>query len=573
MKKLVLLGLAFALAGAVWWQRYPIFFLLHEEWNRPQPVRFAETRAGAFTIHYVAGSPLREKIGSIAKTIAGDLTSAQKELGVSVDPDVEIYVYSNWEEKGNHIRDIRVANDDPGKNALYYIVNDRYDGTRERPEYELLLYRKLGAPEQQGWGRCASAALSGTWNQKTLDQWAAFLTSRDLIPQFPAFLTSGEHTSDFYSVPWNAIFARFIKERYGWDAFVDLYRGQKLPKGYESAWQTTVQNMTPSTVPQTKPFQSEFQKGISYAYWNSYDGGYATRKSERSLDELRSLGVTWVAAIPYGFMRTAQSTEIHFAGNNIFSESDESLFALSDDARKRQMKIMMKPQLWMPSAAWTGQVEFTNEDDWQKWFDSYQKWILHYAIISELMNADLFCIGTELVQTTLKKPDQWRRLIAKVRRVYHGPIVYAANYGEEFEGITFWDALDYIGLDNYYPVRSAADQSEAQIKQAFAQQRERIRAVANRFQRPLIFTEIGYQAMAGAGMGSRETEAPNYDERMQDACYRLAMETYWNEDWFYGMYWWKWFSNPDDRGKSADPHSPHDRLAEKTLKEHYTKER
>lgn len=573
MKKLVLVALALLLAGAAWSARYPIFFFLHEEWDRPQPVRFSEFKADNFTIQYVSGKALRERIPAIAATIAADITTAQKELGVDAGPDAEIYVYNNWEQKGNHIRDIRVASDDPGKNALYYIVNDRYDGTRERPEYELLLYRKLGDPATPLWGRCAGAALAGTWNQKTLGQWAAFLSARDLGPQIPAMLQNEKAYGDFYFVPWGAIFARFIKDNYGWDAFADFYRHLTVPKGYESAWDAAVKKMATTSAPQRKPFQPEFQKGMSYAYWNSYDGGYATQKSERSLDELKGLGVTWVAAIPYGFMRTSTTSEIHFAGNNIFSESDESMFALSDDARKRGLKIMMKPQLWMPSGAWTGQVDFDNDADWQNWFNSYQNWILHYAIIAELMDADLFCIGTELVQTTLKKPDQWKQLIGKIRKVYHGPLVYAANYGEEFEGITFWDSLDYIGLDNYYPVRSDAGQTEEQMKLGFSQQRDRIRKVVDRFQRPLIFTEIGYQAMAGAGMGSREADAPKYDEAMQNACYRLALETYWNENWFYGMYWWKWFSNPDDRGKNADPHSPHDRLAEKTLKEHYTKEK
>jgi hypothetical protein len=47
------------------------------------------------------------------------------------------------------------------------------------------------------------------------------------------------------------------------------------------------------------------------------------------------------------------------------------------------------------------------------------------------------------------------------------------------------------------------------------------------------------------------------------------METYWKEPWFAGMYWWKWFSDPSDRGRNADPHSPHGRLAETVLRRWY----
>ena len=75
-----------------------------------------------------------------------------------------------------------------------------------------------------------------------------------------------------------------------------------------------------------------------------------------------------------------------------------------------------------------------------------------------------------------------------------------------------------------------------------------------------------------AGMGSREDQYTKYDEKMQAECYKLALETYWNEPWFAGMYWWKWFSNPDDSGIDADAHSPHGRKAGRILAEWYKKE-
>jgi Glycoside Hydrolase Family 113 len=322
-----------------------------------------------------------------------------------------------------------------------------------------------------------------------------------------------------------------------------------------------------------RDFHPEFQKGVSYAYANGYDTGYASTKSTRSLDELQSLGVNWVAAIPYGFMRSSDSTEIRFAGNSAFAENDQSMFALAKDAKARKMKIMMKPQIWVSHRSWPGEIDFANETDWDRWFEAYRTWILHYAQMAESMRADLLCIGTELCQTTQKKPDSWRKLIADIREVYHGPLVYAANYGSEFERITFWDALDYMGLDNYYPVRSSKNENLDDMRQAFAKQKLMLQAQVKRFGKPLIFTEIGYRAVETAGMGTSEDESSAYNEQMQDACYKLAFETYWNENWFYGMYWWKWFSDPDDKGRDADLHSPHGRLAEKTIKIWYGKER
>ena len=236
---------------------------------------------------------------------------------------------------------------------------------------------------------------------------------------------------------------------------------------------------------------------------------------------------------------------------------------------------MLKPQIWIHHASWPGKIDFQTKAEWDDWMNQYEKWILHYAVIAELTNADLFCVGTELVQSTLKNPERWKSLIQRIRDVYHGPLTYAANWGKEFEELSFWASLDYLGLDNYYPVRKTDAEGVAQMKAGFAQQKEKLQRYALRYHKPVLFTEIGYMANSKAGMGSAENDAnsSDYSESHQEACYRMALETYWNEPWFAGMYWWKWFSNPEDRGKSADAHSPHGRMAEETLKQWYEKQK
>lgn len=45
----------------------------------------------------------------------------------------------------------------------------------------------------------------------------------------------------------------------------------------------------------------------------------------------------------------------------------------------------------------------------------------------------------------------WRRLIEEIRGVYGGPLSYAANF-DQVEEVGFWDALDAIGVNAYYPL-------------------------------------------------------------------------------------------------------------------------
>lgn len=542
-------------------------------WRLPAAeIHFTDYNQGRIHIHYVKSSFLSARLRESASTLSANLEAGEKQTGAFLKDGLDVYLYNNWEEKGNDVQAINFANADDTKNAIYCIVNAHFDGLREGVEYELLLRSRLGNPFRPEWGRIAATAFSGVWNQKTLEEWARFLLARDLPPEIPQVLTGKGACSDFLVYPWSALFARFTKDTFGWNAFQQLYLNGNLPQQYEAEWERYLKSLGVASVP-AYTFHPEFQKGMTFAYWNSYDAGYPTHKSRQSLELLRKMGANWIAAVPYGFMESEDSPLVHFAGNHIGGESDESMAAVSMDAHELKMKILLKPQIWIHHGSWTGRIDFPDDSSWRAWMQSYENWIVHYAILAELIQADQFCIGTELVQATLEQPDRWRALIARVRRIYHGPLVYAANWGKEFEGLNFWDALDYIGLDNYYPVRTDRKDGLPEMMAAFQQQKEKIHSVARQYGKPVLFTEIGYHSTDGAGMGSQEDQFSGYNEQLQAECYRLALETYWSEPWFSGMYWWKWFSNPEDSGRQADEDSPHGKSAEKVLQIWYRKER
>ncbi len=541
--------------------------------RQPKEVILKQFPANRIVIHYVPNPYLSANIQTLAARLESNLKDAEALIGKPLEKPLNVYLFGTWEEKGNFIDDVRLAHANPDSNSFYCIMNPEWDGIGERPEFQVLLRKTHGSAFLPQWEEYASSALAEVWFQKKLDDWEVFLKTRNLLPQFPSLFKDGQ-TSRFIRHAWNASLTRFIKQEYGLPAMIEFYKKGDLPSDYSERWQKKLSNI-PSQEIQPFAFTPEFHKGMSYAYWNSYDGGYATKKSEESLKKLRDLGVEWIASIPYGYMRSNQAQEIRFPRHHIAAENDESLWALSKDADQLGIKIMLKPQIWISHSTWVGNIQFESPEEWKLWLDNYEKWIVHYAIIAELTGAKLFCIGTELVQATLKNPDRWRFMIERIRNVYHGPITYASNWGREFEEIQFWDALDYMGLDNYYPVRTSEEQGIDQMKAGFMKQKEMIQRYAFRYCRPVLFTEIGYMANSKAGMGPKEFEADesDYDEDSQEACYRLALEAYWDEPWFAGMHWWKWFSEPGDRGRFADSHSPHDRKAQRVLAEWYRKKR
>jgi hypothetical protein len=571
MNNRLLIVVMLFLAGALWWNK-EYFVEARRSFKTTSESKFRHFSTSRIDVAYLPNTPVAQNIKTLAERLEKNLNEAEPVLNIKLNDPLKVYIYNSFQEKGDHVRNIRLAHAIPTEKTIYCIWNDTFDGLAERIEWQVLLYEKFGKPSNDDIARAVTAALAKRWNHKNLIDWDRVLTGANLLPNWNFFKQHEEMMSEFITIPYLALMVNELKQRYGISALAEFYRGGQLPAEFE----VEAQNPKPKIVAainRSRKFSPEFQKGMTYAFWNSANAGYASSKSIDSLRQLKASGVEWIAAVPYGFMRDHDSTQIHIPGHTIHSESDESMFQLKLDAQKLGLKIMMKPQIWISHEAWPGKINMNSDEEWDEWFDSYEQWIIHYALISELMHADLFCIGTELVEATTQHPKRWREIIARVRQIYSGPIVYAANWGKEFEEITFWDALDYMGLDNYYPVRKSIDENKDVMREGFLAQKSKLKTLATRWQKPLLFTEIGYMANQGAGMGSQEDKFKKYDEEMQAECYKLALETYWNEPWFAGMYWWKWFSNPDDSGVDADPHSPHGRKAGRILAEWYKKPR
>ena len=127
---------------------------------------------------------------------------------------------------------------------------------------------------------------------------------------------------------------------------------------------------------------------------------------------------------------------------------------------------MIKPHIWIlqPSEGmWRADIYPNNEADWETWQASYRDFILRYARVAERAQAEMFCIGTEFSRLTTEKPEFWNDLIQSVREVYAGEITYAANWYEEFEKIPFWDDLDYIGIQAYFPLTKKQNREKSLV--------------------------------------------------------------------------------------------------------------
>jgi hypothetical protein len=317
------------------------------------------------------------------------------------------------------------------------------------------------------------------------------------------------------------------------------YAGPALGSDFVQARAAAARRMVESLpkVPPDAPYpRNFFQRGVNFTA--EFGAPYASVDALRQLIRLHAYGVNAVALVPYGWTRLGDPNVRISHGPRVW-ESDEGMEYLAREAHSLGMKVFLKPQLWVRGGSPTG-VEFSDPAERAEWFRSYGQFIAYYARLATRVHADLFSVGVELAGMS-GYDAEWMELIGRVRRIYPGPLVYAANFGPDFRDVKFWDALDYIGLDEYYPLPDTL--STAGLV-------ERVKRVEARYRRPVIFTEVGFASRLDPELRPWDPARGAISLDDQARCYQAIFSAFYGKPWFDGMYWWKVGTNgeggPDD---------------------------
>ncbi len=270
-----------------------------------------------------------------------------------------------------------------------------------------------------------------------------------------------------------------------------------------------------------------------------------------TLDAIASLGANWIAFHPYGWIR--DDGEVRFP---VFDPQrpPAQLVRPIREAHARGLKVLVKPHLgyWGSRFSWRGAIAFETDEAWQRFFASYRRWIVALAVACR--EADGFCVGTEL-DGTVARAAAWREVIASVRGATKAPLTYAANW-DTYEGVPFWDALDTVGIQAYFPVGRAGAASDA-LRAAWRGRLRELAAFSSRTGRPIVFTELGYTRSRAAperpwASLPDEPEAEPY----QALLLRVALEAIETEPAVIGVFLWKWFPEPRPVGRDFQLATP-----------------
>ncbi|MEM6793036.1 MAG: ankyrin repeat domain-containing protein [Acidobacteriota bacterium] len=95
---------------------------------------------------------------------------------------------------------------------------------------------------------------------------------------------------------------------------------------------------------------------------------------------------------------------------------------------------------------------------------------------------------------------KWRQLIDRVRAVYSGRLTLAANF-DNYHEVSFWDALDFIGINAYFKLRQSLETpvTEEGLAAGWRGIFRDIDAFRDRhgLEQRVIFTELGYTRWRG----------------------------------------------------------------------------
>lgn len=301
----------------------------------------------------------------------------------------------------------------------------------------------------------------------------------------------------------------------------------------------------------------------------------AARKpvNAQHISPVLNVNANYVAIMPFGFIKDLNHPEIVFnTDRQWFGETKIGAKQYAEEFKKRGIKIMLKPQIWVWRGEYTGFIEMTNEDDWQVLENSYTQFILLYAMLAQEIDAELFCIGTELEKFIEKRPQYWSNLIKEIKKVYQGKLTYAANW-DEFKRTPFWSDLDYIGIDAYFPVSDEKIPTVAQCLEGWKMYKSVIKSISQKHNKSILFTEFGYRSMDYSGKEPWQSDYKinSLNLQGQTNTTQALFETFWNEDWFAGGFIWKWFHNhKNSGGKNDNQFTPQNKPVEETIKRYYS---
>jgi hypothetical protein len=177
--------------------------------------------------------------------------------------------------------------------------------------------------------------------------------------------------------------------------------------------------------------------------------------------------------------------------------TDEQLVAILKRAHLRGLHTTLLPIVLIENPGekdWRGVIR---PKDWDTWWKTYDEFTDRFVEVANAAEVDLLVVGSEL-NSTEGMLERWERVVKRVRDEFDGQIAYSANW-DRYDKIKFWPMMDVMCVSSYFELkRDDPDAPEDELVEAWAKERDRLLTFAERWDRPLILSEVGYPSVSWA---------------------------------------------------------------------------
>lgn len=469
------------------------------------------------------------------------------------EPPIVVAVEDDFVAQGRHTGQIgeAVPAAEPGDRAELHLVYHPDDLFAYRVALASRLIARAGLGGAAGlppWlERGAALWLAGDWYGRPYREWLPWLAGAEVLPSGVELLATATPTEGS-TVLWTPVAAALVDHLPGETLAAKLAAARRLTSRDVDSWLGGLarQQASPRASQAVRAAGAgvgplPFLRGVSLAMDNNLEGGYHAPALDRQLDRLAAMGVDAVSLMPFAFEEGPSAPRLHMLGGSPESETDVGLIHAVRRARAHGLRTLYKPHIWVGGGSWPGDVAMRDEAAWREWWRDYRRYVLHHAVLARWAGADLFSIGCEL-SGTLGRAEDWRRLIAAVRQVFPGPLTYAGNWSGDLERAPFWEQLDLMGVDAYYPLSPDPAAGRAELARGAAAVAARLAAASRASHRPLLLTEVGFAACRATWTAPhREGGTPSQAD--QAAAYAALFGALGHPPWLAGTFVWKAFSD------------------------------
>lgn len=317
-----------------------------------------------------------------------------------------------------------------------------------------------------------------------------------------------------------------------------------------------------AALPKIKP-----SLGMHLPLWHQGDLNPASFWNE-VFDDLQSIGINHYLLLTYCFTnpQTGQISEQSRFNTNSAPDLDFIEQGLAN-ATKRGMKGALYPVLEIDNdrqigEIWRGFLNFSGAP-LESFFTQYMSHIENIAGVASKYNAERVYLGSELRSLTHNQATlpYWEELIHKLRDKisnersgresnnshWRPPLTYAAHW-EEYKSVTFWQQLDEIAINAYFPL-STEKQAEGKnrpaenlLQQNLRKELKAVEAFSKLHKRPVLLSEFGltgYDKTTTAPWSHQSSEALDPGEQLNG--YRALLEEISDKgSWLKAIHIWHW---------------------------------